>query len=225
MCLASEIFLQREFRGVSDLMNRAIKIAERGNMRDKRFIANHAGGPLTIENHRLLIIWAIKCFEHAIEISNLINIDQRALNAIQIAKEWEKGKATVGEARHTAFFAHDAARENSEQFNKAIIRACGHTVATAHMADHSLKAKEYILRGQKNILDKNDYEKEMIWRYDPILINGRDLMPAYHENQFARLAEKLAGSACKCVISFYDVTGRCVPTPEPCACSQLMPTI
>lgn len=63
---------------------------KRRKMRDKRFRANHAGGPLTIENHKLLIIWAIKCVEHAIEISNLKSIDQRALNAIQIAKEWEK---------------------------------------------------------------------------------------------------------------------------------------
>ena len=166
MCLASEIFLQQEFRGVSELMSRARTTTERGKMRDKRFIANHVGGLLTIENHKLLIVWAIKCVEHAIEISNLINIDQRALNAIQIAKEWEKGKATVGDARNAAFFAHDAARENPEQVNKAIIRACGHTVATAHMADHSLKARDYILKGLKNILDKNDYEKEKIWQIE-----------------------------------------------------------
>ena len=135
-------------------------------MRDKRFIANHAGGLLTIENHKLLIIWAIKCVEHAIEIGFLKNIDQRALNAIQIAKEWEKGKVTVGDARNAAFSAHNAARENPEQFDKAIIRACGHTVATAHMADHSLKAKEYILKGLKYIVDKNDYEKEKIWQIE-----------------------------------------------------------
>jgi len=71
-----------------------------------------------------------------------------------------------GDARNAAFSAHNAARENPEQFNKAIIRACGHTAATAHMADHSLKARDYILKGLKDILDNNDYEKEKIWQME-----------------------------------------------------------
>lgn len=46
--------------------------------------------------------------------------------------------------------------------------------------------------------------ERMIWRYDPVLINGRDLTVAWHEEHFTSLAEKLAGFARKCVISFYD---------------------
>ena len=43
----------------------------------------------------------------------------------------------------------------------------------------------------------------VIWRYDPIFINDR-IDVAFHEKHFAAIAEKLAGSAKKCVISFAD---------------------
>lgn len=135
-------------------------------MRDKRFVANHVGGPLTIENHKLLMNWAIKCVEHAINTANMKAIDKRALNAIQIAKDWEKGAATVGEARNAAFSAHEAARENNDKISQAIIRACGHAVATAHMADHSIKTRAYILKGLKLFLDKNELENEKKWQIE-----------------------------------------------------------
>ena len=35
-------------------------------MRDKRFKAEHRGGPLSLTKHRLLALWAADCVEHAL---------------------------------------------------------------------------------------------------------------------------------------------------------------
>jgi hypothetical protein len=67
-------------------------------MRDKRFIAVHRGGPLTKENHKKLIRWARECSEHVLALI-VENPDPRLLYALYIAKEWEAGNASVGEAR------------------------------------------------------------------------------------------------------------------------------
>ncbi len=90
------------------------------------------GGPLSLEKHRLLIHWAVDCVKHGIEIANVKDIDKRALIALDIAGKWEKGNATVGEAREAAFAAHDAARECDDKIKQALMRACGHAVATAN---------------------------------------------------------------------------------------------
>lgn len=47
----------------------------------------------------------------------------------------------------------------------------------------------------------------VIWRYDPILVNGRYTV-ACHLEAFGRLARELEGHTRKCVISFLDLTGR-----------------
>jgi hypothetical protein len=120
------------------------------------------GGPLSLEKHRLLIYWAVDCVKHGIEIANEKSIDERALKALEIAEKWGKGNATVGEAREAAFAAHNAARECEDKIKQAIMRACGHAVATAHMADHSLKARIYILKALN--IKKMEIEKEMKWQ-------------------------------------------------------------
>ena len=135
-------------------------------MRDNRFVAKNLGGGLSIENHKLLMQWAIGCVERAIEVANLTDIYERAKGAIKIVREWEKGSASLNDARQASLSAHDAARECVVEPTKAIIRACGHTVATAHMADHSLRAMEYIIRGLGSILSKEDLENEKRWQIE-----------------------------------------------------------
>jgi hypothetical protein len=134
----------------------------RERMRDQRFFANHMGGPLSLERHRSLIHWAVDCVKHGIEIANETEIDKRAFKALGIAEKWEKGNATVGEAREAAFAAHDAARECEDKIKQALMRACGHAVATAHMADHSLQARVYIFKALK--LKNIEIEKEIEWQ-------------------------------------------------------------
>ena len=114
-------------------------------MRDKRFIAEHRGGPLTKDNHRKLIRWARECSEHVLSLIEE-DIDERLLHALHVAKEWENGNATVGEARKASSNAHAVARESANPISIAVARSIGHTVATAHMADHSPGGALYALR-------------------------------------------------------------------------------
>jgi len=128
-------------------------------MRDKRFIAEHRGGSLKIEQHRQLIIWACKCAEHVFPLLSE-ELDERLKSALFMAKEWEKNKATVGDARTASINSIAVASESSDPVTIAIARAIGHAVATAHMADHSLGAALYALKAVRAAGRSTDAEKE-----------------------------------------------------------------
>jgi hypothetical protein len=117
-------------------------------MRDKRFIAEHCGGPLTKEQHRQLILWACMCVENTFHLLTQ-TIDNRLTNAIKVAREWTKDNSSVGDARNASFDAIAVANELTNSIEIAIARSVGHAVATAHMADHSLRAAEYALKAIK----------------------------------------------------------------------------
>jgi hypothetical protein len=117
-------------------------------MRDQRWVAEHRGGPLKIEQHRQLIKWACACVKHVFPLLGKQK-DERLEIAMMVAKEWEKGNATVGDARNASVDAHAAARESTNPIAIAIARAAGHAVATAHMADHSLGGALYALKALK----------------------------------------------------------------------------
>jgi hypothetical protein len=118
-------------------------------MRDQRFIAEHRGGPLTKAHHRLLMKWACTCTEHVLPLSGK-KPDERLTHALSVAKDWIKGKATVGQAMKASVNAHAVARENTNPVAITVARAVGHAVATAHMADHSLGPALYALKAVKN---------------------------------------------------------------------------
>ena len=128
-------------------------------MRDKRFVAVHCGGLLTKEHHRQIMRWARGCSEHVLSLMGK-NIDQRLIDALDIAKKWEMGKATVGEARKASVDAHAVARKYSNPTAIAIARSIGHAVATAHMADHALGAALYALKAVKNVGKSVDEERK-----------------------------------------------------------------
>ena len=130
-------------------------------MRDKRFVAEHLGGLLTKDHHHQLIRWARGCSEHVLLLIDQ-NIDKRLTDALQIAKEWEKERVTVGQARAASLGAIAVARESSNPVITAVARSIGHTVATAHMADHSIGAAEYALKAVK-LLGKS-IEEERKWQ-------------------------------------------------------------
>lgn len=131
-------------------------------MRDPRYVAAHRGGPLAIEDHRLLILWAIDCAHHVLRIFSEASSDERLSTILQAANEWAAGKLSVGEARDAAFTAHAVARETRNKAAQAVARACGHAVATAHMADHALQAAEYSLRAVSE--KKLNVEEEKSWQ-------------------------------------------------------------
>ncbi|MDD5502959.1 MAG: hypothetical protein PHH26_05790 [Candidatus Thermoplasmatota archaeon] len=128
-------------------------------MRDKRFIAEHRGGHLKKEQQYQLIKWACGCAEHVLRLFGE-KIDARLVNALDVAKEWKQGKASVGDARKASVGAHAVAREYSNPVSIAVARAVGHAVATAHMADHSLGAAIYALKAVRSAGKPIDAERK-----------------------------------------------------------------
>ena len=126
-------------------------------MRDKRFIAEHRGGPLKKEQHYQLIEWACDCAEHVLHLFGE-KIDERLINALNVAEAWKAGKASVGDARKASVNAHALARESTNPSAIAVARSVGHAVATAHMADHSLGAALYALKALKYAGKSTDSE-------------------------------------------------------------------
>ncbi len=130
----------------------------RWRMRDRRFVAEHRGGPLKKEQHYQLMEWACGCSEHVLPLSG--KKADRLENALNVAKAWAQGKASVGDARKASVAAHAAARESSGPGAAAVARSVGHAVATAHMADHSLGAAWYALKAVKNAGKPVDEERK-----------------------------------------------------------------
>ncbi|MFX1451629.1 MAG: putative immunity protein [Promethearchaeota archaeon] len=128
-------------------------------MRDIRFIAEHRGGPLKKEQHYQLIKWACDCAENVLHLFGE-KIDERLKNALNVAKEWKQGIASVGDARKASLSAIAVANESSNPTAIAVARSVGHAVATAHMADHSLGAALYALKAVKHAGKSIDAERK-----------------------------------------------------------------
>jgi hypothetical protein len=101
-----------------------------------------------MEQHHELIRWVSDCATHVLPLFGDC-IDERLTNALSVAREWELGNATVGEARKASLGAIAVANEVTDPTAIAVARCVGHAVATAHMADHSLRAAEYALKAIK----------------------------------------------------------------------------
>jgi hypothetical protein len=142
-------------------------------MRDNRFVAVHRGGPLSKEQHRQLIRWAHDCAEHVLQLLGE-NIDERLKNALRVAKAWELGEVSVGDARKASVEAHAVARESSNPTAIAVARSVGHAVATAHMADHSLGAAWYALKAVKNA--GKSMESERKWQNEQLPSEIKELV-------------------------------------------------
>lgn len=127
-------------------------------MRDKRFVAEHRGGPLKREQHYQLIKWACVCAKHILHLFGE-KIDERLETALIVAIEWTQGHASVGDARKASLGAIAVARESSNPTAIAVARSVGHAVATAHMADHSLGAALYALKAVKIAGQSVDIER------------------------------------------------------------------
>ena len=127
-------------------------------MRDQRFKAEHREGSLTKIQHRLLILWACVCAENVMHLLP-DKIDDRLNHAIQIAKDWAIGKASVSDARQCSLQANSVASESSDPTEIAVARSVAHAVATAHMADHSIVAAWYALKAVKNAGKSIDAER------------------------------------------------------------------
>ena len=103
--------------------------------------------------------WAIYCSEHVISLISE-KIDERLLDALSIEKEWLNNKVATGKAMKASLLAHAVARETADPIVKAIARSIGQTVATAHMADHSLGGAFYTLKAVKLAHQSVNQEKK-----------------------------------------------------------------
>ena len=101
-------------------------------------------------------------------------VDKRLTSAIKIAKEWTKNIASVGDARKAALDAIAVANELTDSIEIAVARSTGHAVATAHMADHSLRAVEYALNAVR--LAGKSIGKERKWQDKHLSLDIVDLI-------------------------------------------------
>lgn len=130
-------------------------------MRDKRFIAVHRGGLLSIERHRMILRWSCDCAEHLIRL--IPTADIKLLKAVETGRLWADGKVKTGEAMKASVDAIKAANEAaSNGVSMAVSRAVGHAVATAHMADHCVGVVLYGLRAVR--LAGENVEAEREWQ-------------------------------------------------------------
>ncbi len=149
-------------------------------MRDKRFIVEHRGGPLKKEQHCQLIQWACDCSENVLQLFGE-KIDERLKNALNVAKEWKQGNASVGDARKASLGAIAVANESSNLTAIAVARSVGHAVATAHMADHSLGATLYALKAVKNAGKSTDVERK--WQDEHLPSDIKELVLTTRKNR------------------------------------------
>ncbi|HEY9069497.1 MAG TPA: hypothetical protein VIV61_04515, partial [Candidatus Ozemobacteraceae bacterium] len=88
-------------------------------MRDRRFVASHRGGMLSIEHHRLLACWAAACAGRVLSRFWKDAKDQRPSEAVAGAETWVRGECSVGAARKLAVAAHAAARDAGDAASAA----------------------------------------------------------------------------------------------------------
>ena len=142
-------------------------------MRDKRFIAEHRGGPLKKEEHYLLIGWACSCAEHVLPLFGE-TIDNRLKNALLIARDWAQGNASTGDAMKGSLSAHAVARASSDVTAIAVARSVGQAAATAHMADHSLGVAWYAMKAVNHAGMSADAERQ--WQDEQLPPEIKDLI-------------------------------------------------
>ena len=155
-------------------------------MRDERYKAVHRGGSLSLEQHHLLTTWAATCVEHVLHLfTKPYPEDDRPVKALETAKAWARGEATVGEARAAALEAHAAARD-AEGAARLVARASGHAVATAHMADHAPKAASYAAKAVEAVSEgQNGATKERAWQKEQLPKGIQELVLATLEQKLA----------------------------------------
>jgi immunity protein 5 of polymorphic toxin system len=114
--------------------------------RDPRLVTIRRGGTLTDADHRLLALWAALCAEHVLPLFESVRpADARPRQAVELARAWAAGRATMAEARTAAGHANGAARDLSGAPRHAA-HAAGQAAAVAHVAAHELGAAAYAIK-------------------------------------------------------------------------------
>lgn len=173
-------------------------MVEYSGRRDARFIRIHRGGLLDEARHRLLAAWAAECVEHVLPLfASQAPEDDRPRRAVEVARAWSLGKASVLQAREAAYAAHAAAREVSDHIAGEVARAAGHAAATAHMADHELGAAGYALRAVRlaagTVPTDVVLDRERRWQLQQLPDAIRDLVVSDMERRAQKFQALVAG--------------------------------
>lgn len=114
--------------------------------RDPRFITLRRGGLLRDADNHLLALWAADCARHVLPLFEAARpADDRPRRAIELARAWARGEATMTQARTAAGHANAAARDLSGAARYAAY-AAAQAAAVAHVAAHELGAAAYAIR-------------------------------------------------------------------------------
>lgn len=140
-------------------------------MRDRRFVAEHRGGPLKRHQHNDLLEWASLCVKHVLSHIGEQS-DPSLIRILDVGEAWKNGKASVGDARNAALEAIAIANELEDPVKISATRAVGHAVAVAHMADHSLRAVDYALKA----LNESDRLLEKQWQNEQLPTSVKSLV-------------------------------------------------
>jgi len=161
-------------------------------------VAVHRGGRLELGTHRLLARWAADCAEHVLPLfAAKYPEDDRPRRAIETARAWSRGEATVAEARQAAVAAHAAARSAKDPAAREAARAAGHAVATAHMADHELGGAAYAIQAVRLASPESDAmaagRRECQWQRERLQEAIRELVLSDEERRNEKLGAVFGG--------------------------------
>jgi hypothetical protein len=128
-------------------------------VRDPRFVTIRRGGTLTDADHRLLAVWAAECAEHVLGLFEATRPeDARPRQAIDLARAWVDGEATMTRARTSAGHANAAARDLRGAPRHAAY-AAGQAAAVAHVAAHELGAAAYAIKAVRAAAPEGEAER------------------------------------------------------------------
>jgi hypothetical protein len=120
-------------------------------------------------DQKILAVWAIDCAKRVLpyfekEFPN----DKRPHDALAVLKKWIKtGEFKMAVIRKASLDAHAAARDVGEDSSaRSAARACGQTVATAHVPTHSYGSAVYAQQAIYRATDSLEaVAKERNWQY------------------------------------------------------------
>jgi len=116
------------------------------------------------QNHEWAL-WAADCAEHVLAWFEAESPDDyRPRQAIEAARQWQRGELGMADARKLAFASHAAARQSSSPAAVAAARAAGHAAATAHVATHAPHAANYARKAMEAA--GQDPEIERRWQVE-----------------------------------------------------------
>src|SRR3954449_11413883 len=149
-------------------------------VRDPRFVTIRRGGTLTDSDHQLLALWAASCAEHVLDLFEAARADDpRPRLAIEHARAWVRGEATMMRARAAGGHAMGAARDLRGAPRFAAY-AAGQAGVVAHVAAHDLGAAAYAIKAAAAAAPDDERDeagrRECRWQRDQLPGPVRELV-------------------------------------------------